>query len=142
LLCVEGLEDKERNAAGRTERASFRFQQAGAAENYRGALMLGQPSELLNKFVAIHRGHDDVGDYKVGKFQLCDSQAFAAIAGFNHRMAMVGEQGGVEPAARGIIIYDQNLWHSAHTRCSEFWSNRQFKEGGENKAALQAFPST
>ena len=69
--------------------------------------MLRKFSEMLNEFVPVDRGHDDIGDYEIGSFRLRDGQAFLSVASLQDAIVEIGRSGvsaTVQGLAAGFVL--------------------------------------
>src|SRR5713101_5599766 len=100
-----------RNPASSTQGTGFPVQEARAVEDDRDIFHRGTLAEGGNELVAVHGGHQDVGDDEIRLSEPRLVQPLSPIACFNDLMPDGRQQGGVELATVNVIVNHEDQCH-------------------------------
>ena len=99
------------DAAALGHRHRFVLGVHGRKEDHPGRGQSRIGAQLLDELVAVHGGHQDVGDDQVGMVAPRQGQGLGAVFGLQQAMACVAEQGAQEGAVARPIVDDQDRGH-------------------------------
>lgn len=74
-------------AQGGRHRFHLVVQVLGRVEDHPGRGQAGVPAQLADEFVAVHHGHDQIGDDEIGALRPGDQQGLCPVAGFEYGVA-------------------------------------------------------
>jgi hypothetical protein len=110
-LRLGGLGEHGAHAAAARHRHGLVHRVDGRVENDAGGGDCRFGAQLLDKFVAVHGRHQDVGDDQVGALGAHDREGGRAVAGFEQAVAEEAEQVQQEFAIAGAVVDDQYGGH-------------------------------
>ena len=108
---IAGFRQHDAHATGVCQRLGLRLAVGRGVENHRHRREVRIGAQMRDEFVAVHGGHQDVGDHEVGALGAHAFQRLRAVRGFEQAMAAVPEQRQQELAVRGAIVDDQDGGH-------------------------------
>ncbi len=91
---LAGLAQHARYACGTSQLGGVALVVFGGKENDGGQRSARLDAQAANQLIAVHRGHQQVGDDEVGVFRLRELQGLLAITGFDDGVAARAQHSG------------------------------------------------